>query len=181
MPETATTRFDRVLAQLRLYEHPLLNFSARAKGEGVEIIINSRTSQFPSTPITSIFIPAISTTRSSSGAFSASSSMPCTITSWKCSSARRKIAPTAAKRDCECSPSKDRTGDPRTRPNSVLALHGDVSLRPRTWILLAQRRSSSAKPETSTHRATCTQSSAVCWPASSTKCGVPSARRKQSN
>jgi hypothetical protein len=34
-----TTRLDRVLAQLRLYEHPLLNFSARAKGEGVEVII----------------------------------------------------------------------------------------------------------------------------------------------
>jgi hypothetical protein len=39
VPETATTRLDRVLAQLRLYEHPLLNFSARPKGEGVEIII----------------------------------------------------------------------------------------------------------------------------------------------
>ena len=39
MPETAESRLDRVLAQLRLYEHPLLDFSARAKGEGVEIII----------------------------------------------------------------------------------------------------------------------------------------------
>jgi hypothetical protein len=46
VPETATTRLDRVLAQLRLYEHPLLNFSARSKGEGVEIII-----QFKDTPV----------------------------------------------------------------------------------------------------------------------------------
>jgi hypothetical protein len=33
------SRLDRVLAQLRLYEHPLLDFSARSKGEGVEVII----------------------------------------------------------------------------------------------------------------------------------------------
>jgi hypothetical protein len=48
VPETATTRLDRVLAQLRLYEHPLLNFSARAKGEGVEIIIQFKD---PSVPV----------------------------------------------------------------------------------------------------------------------------------
>jgi hypothetical protein len=39
MAEPSQIRLDRVLAQLRLYEHPLLNFSARSKGEGVEIII----------------------------------------------------------------------------------------------------------------------------------------------
>jgi hypothetical protein len=41
MPQASNPRLDRVLAQLLLYEHPLLNFSARAKGEGegVEIII----------------------------------------------------------------------------------------------------------------------------------------------
>ena len=39
MPEDSQLRLDRVLAQLRLYEHPLLNFSARTKGEGVEVII----------------------------------------------------------------------------------------------------------------------------------------------
>jgi len=39
MPDPSQIRLDRVLAQLRLYEHPLLNFSARAKGEGVEILI----------------------------------------------------------------------------------------------------------------------------------------------
>jgi hypothetical protein len=39
MPETANPRLDRVLAQLRLYEHPLLNFDARAKNEGVEVVI----------------------------------------------------------------------------------------------------------------------------------------------
>jgi hypothetical protein len=37
--EIAAARLERVLSQLRLYEHPLLNFSARAKGEGVEVII----------------------------------------------------------------------------------------------------------------------------------------------
>ena len=33
------SRLDRVLAQLRLYEHPLLDFGAREKGDGVEVII----------------------------------------------------------------------------------------------------------------------------------------------
>ena len=47
VPETATTRLDRVLAQLRLYEHPLLNFSARCKGEGVEIIIQFKDATIP--------------------------------------------------------------------------------------------------------------------------------------
>src|SRR2546430_17558725 len=45
--ETANPRLDRVLAQLRLYEHPLLNFSARAKGEGVEIIIKFKDESVP--------------------------------------------------------------------------------------------------------------------------------------
>ena len=47
VPETTTTRLDRVLAQLRLYEHPLLNFSARAKGEGVEVIIQFKDTTVP--------------------------------------------------------------------------------------------------------------------------------------
>ena len=47
MPETATTRLDRVLAQLRLYEHPLLNFSARSKAEGVEVIIQFKDPAMP--------------------------------------------------------------------------------------------------------------------------------------
>ncbi len=47
MPETSQTRLDRVLAQLRLYEHPLLTFSARAKGEGVEIIIKFQDESIP--------------------------------------------------------------------------------------------------------------------------------------
>jgi hypothetical protein len=46
VPETPQTRLDRVLAQLGLYEHPLLDFSARAKGEGVEVII-----QFKNPPV----------------------------------------------------------------------------------------------------------------------------------
>jgi hypothetical protein len=47
VPETATTRLDRVLAQLQLYEHPLLNFSARAKNEGVELIIQFKDPKMP--------------------------------------------------------------------------------------------------------------------------------------
>jgi hypothetical protein len=38
---------ERVLAQLRLYEHPLLNFSARAKGEGVEVVIRFKDESVP--------------------------------------------------------------------------------------------------------------------------------------
>ena len=44
VPETAATRLERVVSQLHLYEHPLLNFSARSKGEGVEIIIQFKDS-----------------------------------------------------------------------------------------------------------------------------------------
>jgi hypothetical protein len=40
-------RLERVLAQLKLYEHPLLDFSARAKGEGVEVLINFRSPPVP--------------------------------------------------------------------------------------------------------------------------------------
>jgi hypothetical protein len=47
MPETANSRLDRVVAQLHLYEHPLLNFSARAKGEGVEVIIRFKDEKIP--------------------------------------------------------------------------------------------------------------------------------------
>jgi hypothetical protein len=47
VPETSSTRLDRVLDQLRLYEHPLLNFSARAKGPGVEVIIEFKDRSIP--------------------------------------------------------------------------------------------------------------------------------------
>jgi hypothetical protein len=47
MPAAADSRLDRVLEQLRLYEHPLLDFSARAKGDGVEIIITFKESSIP--------------------------------------------------------------------------------------------------------------------------------------
>jgi hypothetical protein len=40
-------RLDRVLEQLQLYEHPLLNFSARAKGDGVEVIIQFKDRSVP--------------------------------------------------------------------------------------------------------------------------------------
>lgn len=42
-----SNRLDRVLAQLRLYEHPLLTFDARAKGEGVEVIIRFKDDSVP--------------------------------------------------------------------------------------------------------------------------------------
>ena len=44
---SASARLDRVLVQLRLYEHPLLNFSAREKGEGVEVIIKFKDESVP--------------------------------------------------------------------------------------------------------------------------------------
>jgi hypothetical protein len=47
MPELSQIRLERVLAQLRLYEHPLLNFSARSKGEGVEVIIQFKDESIP--------------------------------------------------------------------------------------------------------------------------------------
>ncbi|MGA8441752.1 MAG: hypothetical protein WB762_02165 [Candidatus Sulfotelmatobacter sp.] len=46
MSET-NARLEGVLDQLRLYEHPLLNFSARAKGEGVEVIIRFKDESVP--------------------------------------------------------------------------------------------------------------------------------------
>ena len=36
---TGESRLQRVLSQLTRYEHPLLAFSARSKGEGVEVVI----------------------------------------------------------------------------------------------------------------------------------------------
>ena len=41
------SRLNRVLAQLRLYEHPLLEFDARGKGEGVEVIIRFKDHAVP--------------------------------------------------------------------------------------------------------------------------------------
>jgi hypothetical protein len=43
----SNARLKLVLDQLRLYEHPLLNFSARAKGEGVEVIIRFKDESVP--------------------------------------------------------------------------------------------------------------------------------------
>ena len=47
MSDAANVRLERVLAQLRLYEHPLLNFSAREKGDGVEVIIKFKNPDIP--------------------------------------------------------------------------------------------------------------------------------------
>src|SRR5947207_14833187 len=48
MIDSANSRLERVLAQLRLYEHPVLDFNARSKGEGVEVIITFKN---PSVPV----------------------------------------------------------------------------------------------------------------------------------
>ena len=40
-------RLQRVLTQLRLYEHPLLDFDARSKGEAVEVIIKFKNPDIP--------------------------------------------------------------------------------------------------------------------------------------
>src|SRR3984885_4214019 len=95
---------------------------------------------FPFILIISIYTRATSTIRNLNGVFSANSLTPCTTISSRCLSAPRRIAPTASERDCERSPPKHREGDRRTRSNSLLALYGVVSLRSRTWLLLAQRR-----------------------------------------
>ena len=47
MPASSNHGLERVRDQLRLYEHPLLDFSARAKGDGVEILIQFRNSPVP--------------------------------------------------------------------------------------------------------------------------------------
>jgi len=44
---SANPRLTRVLEQLQLYEHPLLNFSARIKGEGVEVVIQFKDKSVP--------------------------------------------------------------------------------------------------------------------------------------
>jgi hypothetical protein len=41
------SRLERVLEQLRLYEHPLITFDAREKSEGVELILRPRFSDPP--------------------------------------------------------------------------------------------------------------------------------------
>jgi hypothetical protein len=40
-------RLERVLTQLRLYEHPLLEFAAHPKGDGVEVLINFKNPPVP--------------------------------------------------------------------------------------------------------------------------------------
>jgi hypothetical protein len=47
MPASGNARLQRVQAQLLLYEHPLLNFSAHAKGEGVEVVIQFKDASVP--------------------------------------------------------------------------------------------------------------------------------------
>ena len=39
--DPANSRLERVREQLRLYEHPLFDFDAQAKGEAVEVLIHA--------------------------------------------------------------------------------------------------------------------------------------------
>ncbi len=52
MGPVSSPRLERVLRQLELYEHPLLDFGARAKGDGVEVIIRFKD---PSVPVHTYF------------------------------------------------------------------------------------------------------------------------------
>jgi hypothetical protein len=45
--DASNPRLTRVREQLRLYEHPLLEFSARAKGDAVEVLIQFRDPPLP--------------------------------------------------------------------------------------------------------------------------------------
>ena len=45
--EMTQTRLERVLGHLRQYEHPLLAFDARAKGETVEVLIKFKSPPVP--------------------------------------------------------------------------------------------------------------------------------------
>ncbi len=47
MSDLPQLRLQRVQQQLRLYEHPLLEFSARGKDEAVEVIIQFKNSATP--------------------------------------------------------------------------------------------------------------------------------------
>ena len=47
MTDDPNSRLERVLAQLRLYEHPLLDFSARPQGEAVEVVIDFKSPPVP--------------------------------------------------------------------------------------------------------------------------------------
>lgn len=47
MTDDTNLRLARVLEQLRLYEHPLLEFDARAKGDAVEVLIRFRDPAVP--------------------------------------------------------------------------------------------------------------------------------------
>ncbi len=47
MPSADNARLQRVLDQLAWYEHPLLRFGAREKGEGVEVTIDFKDPAVP--------------------------------------------------------------------------------------------------------------------------------------
>ncbi len=47
-PAAANPRLERVLEQLKLYEHPVLTFDAHAKGDAVEVTIHFKD---PSVPV----------------------------------------------------------------------------------------------------------------------------------
>jgi hypothetical protein len=46
-PESTNPRLERVLEQLKLYEHPVLTFGAHAKDDGVEVTIHFKDPNLP--------------------------------------------------------------------------------------------------------------------------------------
>jgi hypothetical protein len=81
---------EAVLDVLSQFEHPLLDFSARAHGEGVQLIINAKnvTARAYLLLLTSICIRAISIIRSLRGDSSNNYTIARTITSSRCLCAR---------------------------------------------------------------------------------------------
>ena len=178
-------RLERVRRQLKLYEHPLVEFVADAKGDSVEVSIRPRFTE-PRVHVYSFELhprdldDAQLEWTLQRQIFDAS-----TITWSRCSSARRNIArrtSDGARGQAVSSPAgdaerfgafaaADRRRDSPLRADSVLPLHGVVPLRARAGLLLCRSRAHLARLATSIPPATCMPFLAGCWRGSSTRCG----------
>ena len=168
-------------------------FDARAKGEQSRCPSARASPTRRCTPISSKCIPAIWTTRNSSGLSSATSSTACTITWWRCLSARRSIAKSMQReREGSCDLRRWRvtavlglraahcwTRSARDGPIRFRATWSFAFTSP-SWAITRRPRSSSAKRETSTPPAMFTRCLGACWRGSSKRCGVRWIRRRAS-
>jgi hypothetical protein len=110
MPDVTNPRLDRVLQQLRLYEHPLLGFSAQAKGEGVEVSIQLMHCTVPVHTYLYEMHPRDLDHPQFEWQFQRQ--LYDAATTWsRCLSARRRIASTGASADCDPA-TENRAGDP---------------------------------------------------------------------